>query len=223
MATSAVRLDDLIAAVASAHQDPLERLQQAVSLGAHLDEVADSLIGHFVDQARRSGASWTAIGASMGVSKQAVQKRFTARAGAGPEPSGGFSQFTERARLAVVTAQEEARTAGHDRITVAHLLLGVLADAESGAARRVAGQGLDLDTVRATARATLPGPGTEVPALIPFDPHAKRALERAFVEAEQRGAERVGTEHVLLAVAAVEDGTGVLAGLGFEPTAEPVS
>jgi hypothetical protein len=35
-----------------------------------LSEVADHLIGHFVDQAR-SGASWTDIGESMGVTKQA--------------------------------------------------------------------------------------------------------------------------------------------------------
>ena len=112
MTSDHVRLDDLITAVASAHADPLARLQEAVSLGAHLDDVADSLIGHFVDQARRSGASWTDIGRSMGVSKQAVQKRFTSRAGGGPDPSSGFSQFTDRARLAVVAAQEEARAAG---------------------------------------------------------------------------------------------------------------
>jgi hypothetical protein len=42
----------------------------------HLGDVADHLIGHFVDQARRSGATWTQIGQSLGVSKQAAQKRF---------------------------------------------------------------------------------------------------------------------------------------------------
>lgn len=217
MTTTSVRLDDLIAAVASAHQDPLERLQQAAALGAHLDDVADSLIGHFVDQARRSGASWTEIGRSMGVTKQAVQKRFTAKPGAALDPSAGFSQFTDRARLAVVGAQEEARSAGHDHITVGHLLLGVLGDPDGSAAGRLTAQGLDLDVVRTTARATLPEPAAEVPALIPFDAHAKRALEQSFVEAERAGAERVGTEHVLLAVTAVEDGLGVLAGLGFDP------
>ncbi|GAA1427254.1 Clp protease N-terminal domain-containing protein [Microlunatus lacustris] len=219
MTDASVRLDDLIGAVSSAHQDPLERLEQAATLGAHLDDVADSLIGHFVDQARRSGASWTDIGRRMGVTKQAVQKRFTTKPGAGLDPSAGFSQFTERARLAVVAAQEEARSADHDRITVGHLVLGVLADPDSSAARRIAAQGLELEVVRTTARATLPESATEVPALIPFDAHAKRALEQAFAEAEQSGAERVGTVHVLLAVAAVEDGTGVLAGLGFDPGA----
>jgi hypothetical protein len=217
MTTTPVRLDDLIAAVTSAHEDPLERLQQAVSLGAHLDNLADSLIGHFVDQARRSGASWTEIGRSLGVSKQAVQKRFTARS-SGLDPSAGFSQFSDRARAAVVAAQEQARAGGHDHITVGHLLLGVLADPGSGAAQRLDGHGLDLEVVGRTARATLPEAAPEVPALIPFDAHAKRALEQAFVEAERAGAAQVGTEHLLLGVAVVEDGTGVLAGLGFDPS-----
>ena len=74
-----VRLDDLIAAITSAHDDVLEQLSNALLLAERLDEVADQLIGHFVDQARRSGASWTEIGRSMGVTKQAVQKRFFAK------------------------------------------------------------------------------------------------------------------------------------------------
>ena len=80
--TSAVRLDDLITLVKSHHPDgdALERLGDAVAIGEHLGEVADHLIGHFVDQARRAGASWTEIGRHMGVTKQAAQKRFVPRA-----------------------------------------------------------------------------------------------------------------------------------------------
>jgi hypothetical protein len=58
-----------------------------------------------------------------------------------------------------------------------------------------------------------------VPAMIPFDPHTRPALERAFAEAQRLGAESVGSGHVLLGVLAVEDGTGVLAGLGVTPAA----
>ncbi|MBB0246208.1 ATP-dependent Clp protease ATP-binding subunit, partial [Streptomyces alkaliphilus] len=72
-----VRLDDLIQAVERTHTDTLDRLSAAVIAGEHLGEVADHLIGHFVDRARRSGASWTDIGRSMGVTRQAAQKRFT--------------------------------------------------------------------------------------------------------------------------------------------------
>ena len=77
--TNPVRLDDLIAAVKKVHSEPLEQLADAVLVAQHIDEVADHLIGHFVDQARRSGASWTEIGRSMGVTKQAAQKRFVPR------------------------------------------------------------------------------------------------------------------------------------------------
>ena len=210
-----VRLDDLIAAVSSAHADPLERLNRAVTLAGQLDEVADHLIGHFVDQARRSGASWTEIGRSMGVSKQAVQKRFSAKAASGIDASQGFSKFTEQARHVVVAAQNEAKAAGNDRITVGHLLLGLLEDPDSHGAALIAAQ-LDPEAVRQTALATLPPKAETVPALVPFDQHARNALERTFTEVERLGQERVGTEHLLLSLLAVEDGTGVLSGLGLD-------
>src|SRR3954452_1853379 len=215
-----VRLDDLIRAVASAHPAPLDQLSGAILLADHLGDVADSLIGHFVDQARRAGASWADIGRSMGVTKQAAQKRFVAK-GEAPalDPSQGFSRFTDRARAVVVGAQEEARAAGNETIGIGHLLIGLAADPENTAARAITAQGVPLADVRRTATATLPGRSDEVPAMIPFDAHARRALELSFREALRLGSEQVGTGHVLLAVLAVEDGTGVLAGLGLDPAA----
>src|SRR5215471_11504915 len=71
--TGPVRLDDLIEAIKKVHSDPLEQLTDAVIAADHLGDVADHLVGHFVDQARRSGASWTDIGRSMGVTKQVAQ------------------------------------------------------------------------------------------------------------------------------------------------------
>jgi hypothetical protein len=49
-----VRLDELITALQSVHPDALDQLADAVQAAEHLGEVADHLIGHFVDQARRS-------------------------------------------------------------------------------------------------------------------------------------------------------------------------
>ena len=109
-----VRLDDLIEAIEKVHTDALDQLSGAVIAADALGEVADHLIGHFVDRARRSGASWTAIGASMGVSKQAVQKRFVAKGGDGPadlDANQGFSRFTPRARNVVVGRERP----NHDR------------------------------------------------------------------------------------------------------------
>ncbi|MDN5546371.1 MAG: ATP-dependent Clp protease ATP-binding subunit, partial [Rhodococcus sp. (in: high G+C Gram-positive bacteria)] len=50
--TNKVRLDDLIDAIKKVHTDALDQLSDAVIAADHLGEVADHLIGHFVDQAR---------------------------------------------------------------------------------------------------------------------------------------------------------------------------
>jgi hypothetical protein len=212
-----IRLGDLIEAIDTTHHDPLDRLAGAVELAEDLGETADSLIGHFVDQARRAGASWSDIGRSMGTSKQAAQKRFVARGQAAATPldsSQGFSRFTDDARAVVVSAQERARDAGNDTIGVGHLVLGLVESAGSPAARAIEAQGVSTGNVESTARATLPAAATKLPALIPFDTHAKAALERSFAEAQRLEADSIGSEHILLAVLAVEAGTGVLAGLG---------
>ncbi|MFI0793974.1 Clp protease N-terminal domain-containing protein [Micromonospora rubida] len=214
---NSVRLDDLIEAIKKTHSAALDQLTDAVLAADHLGDVADHLIGHFVDQARRSGASWTEIGRSMGVTKQAAQKRFVAK-GEAPDldASQGFSRFTDRARKVVVTAQEEARATGNSQISVAHLVLGLVADPTALGARTIVAQGVSLDAVRQTATATLPKPVDSVPALIPFDAHAKKALELTFREALRMNQNHVGTEHILLALLELEDGTGVLAGLGVD-------
>src|SRR3954451_10344155 len=99
-----VRLDDLINAITSVRTDALEQLQDAVLAADHLGEVADHLIGHFVDRARRSGASWSDIGRSMGVTKQAAQKRFLAKPESDLDPAQVFRRFTLRARNVVMAA-----------------------------------------------------------------------------------------------------------------------
>src|SRR5437764_15172441 len=165
--TNPVRLDDLIEAIKKVHSDVLEQLSDAVIAADHLGDVADHLIGHFVDQARRSGASWTDIGRSMGVTKQAAQQRFVPK-DQPIDPHQGFSRFTPRARSAVVAAQEAARSAGNTEITTGHLVLGPLTEPEGLAARALVAQGPTLDAVREAVTATLPAAAGDVPALVPF-------------------------------------------------------
>lgn len=217
-----VRLDDLIAAIKKAHPDVLEQLSDAVIVADHLGELADHLIGHFVDQARHSGASWTDIGRSMGVTKQAAQQRFVPREPAGPEdldPRQGFSRFTPRARNAVMAAQEQARAAGNAVITPGHLVLGLLTDPDGLAAKAIAAQDITPEAIRQAVTASLPAKAAEVPALIPFDQQARKALELTFREALRLGHNFIGTEHLLLALLEQEAGTGVLAGAGVDKAA----
>lgn len=219
--THPIRLDDLIDAIKKVHTDALDQLSDAVIAADHLGDVADHLIGHFVDQARRSGASWTDIGRSMGVTRQAAQKRFVAKPGEGTDldASQGFSRFTDRARQVVMAAQEESRAAGNDQTRAEHLALGLLSEPKGIGARAIVAQGVTAEAVRDAVEAILPPAVPDVPDLIPYDAGAKKALELTFREALRMGHNYIGTEHILLALLELEDGKGVLSGLGVDKSA----
>ncbi|WP_063049535.1 Clp protease N-terminal domain-containing protein [Nocardia arthritidis] len=220
--TSPFRLDDLIDGIKKARPDNvLEQLSDAVVVANHLDEVADHLIGHFVDQARRSGASWTDIGASMGVTKQAAQKRFVPKvpepgAAAAMDPNAGFARFTQRARAVVMAAQEAARAAGNREISVGHVVLGLLTEPQGLAVHELVHQGVAVDVISAAASASLPPGEGDVPALVPFGAEAKKVLELTFREALRLGHNYIGTEHILLALLEQENGAGLLSDLGVD-------
>lgn len=204
-----VRLDELINAIKKVHTDALDQLADAVLTAEALGEVADHLIGHFVDQARRSGASWTEIGKAMGVTKQAAQKRFVPKADATPlDPEQGFARFTPRARGAVVAAQNVAHEAGNDEITPDHLLLGTLGDAAALATALLRLQKIDTEALQRSIQ--LPAAADETPSLIPFSGPARKVLELTFREALRLGHNYIGTEHLLLALLELEDGAGPL-------------
>ena len=212
-----VRLDDLIGVIKQVHTEPLEQLTDAVLAAETLGEVADHLIGHFVDQARRSGASWTEIGKCMGVTKQAAQKRFVPKApdiSAALDPEAGFGRFTPRARNVVVEAQNKAHAAGNAEIQPDHLLLALFRDPDGLAAKLLAGQGIGAEVVNEAI--TLPPRVDDMPALIPFSGPAKKALELTFRQALRLGHNYVGTEHILLALAEAEDDDGTLHRLGVD-------
>ncbi|PJJ57053.1 ClpA/ClpB-like protein [Mumia flava] len=200
------RLDDLIRAVRTTADDPLDQLHQATVAAGGLGEVADALVGYFVDQARRSGASWTRIGASMGVTKQAAQKRFVRREQE-VEPldaSQGFDRFTEPARASLMAAHAEAQAVRSAEVEPVHLLLGLIADERTSAARALTTLGVtaaDLRTTLApTAVADETTGDTEAPTLVPYGAESAAALQEAFAHAVRLGDDLVGTGHVLLAV-----------------------
>ncbi|MFJ6567872.1 Clp protease N-terminal domain-containing protein [Streptomyces sp. NPDC091292] len=216
-----VRLDDLIEAIKMVHSDALDQLSDAVIAADHLGDVADHLIGHFVDQARRSGASWSDIGKSMGVTRQAAQKRFVPKSPGEVQdldPQQGFGRFTERARNVVMAAQNEAAASGSEEIGPAHLVLGLLAEPDALAAKEIVAQGVSLDTLREAAVAALPPRAPAVAELIPYDAAARKVLELTFREALRLGHNYIGTEHILLALLEHEDGNGILTTLGIDKT-----
>ena len=119
-----------------------------------------------------------------------------------------FERFTDRARRAVVLAQEEARMLGHGYIGTEHILLGLLAEGEGMAAQVLATLEISLEAAREQV-AEIAGEGTGRPGShIPFTPRTKKVLELSLREAQRLGDSYIGTEHILLGLAREGEGVG---------------
>ncbi len=190
------------------HPDVLDQLADAVLAAEHLGEVADHLIGHFVDQARRSGASWTDIGKSMGVTKQAAQKRFVPRPEAATlNPRQGFGRASRRGPQRRRGRAERRARHRPPEITPDHLLTGLLGDPAVLATMLLHRRQVDTEALRAAvtpAPSGNPAPATS-PELIPVSSPARKALELTFREALRLGHNYIGTEHLLLALLELAD------------------
>jgi ATP-dependent Clp protease ATP-binding subunit ClpA len=130
-----------------------------------------------------------------------------------------FERFTDRARRVVVLAQEEARRLDHNWIGTEHILLGLIRERDSVAARTLESLDISLDAVRAQVEEII-GRGQQVPSWhIPFTPRAKKVLDLSRRESEQLGHDYVGTEHILLGLIREGDGVAaqVLIMLGADP------
>lgn len=202
-----IRLDDLIHAIRKVHDDPLDQLSDAVVAAQHLGDVADSLIGHFVDQARRSGASWTAIGTSMGVSKQAAQKRFVDRVSSAndtdaPAADNPFSRFTPRAANVLMSANAAAAADRAEHVTPAHIAQSLTVEPTSLVFVVLREFGVDADAWRAAVAPLIPATrdlaDDEATSVMPYDDAAKSVLEATVGVALELGHNYIGTEHLLL-------------------------
>jgi hypothetical protein len=209
-------LDELITQVKDANPDgtALDHLSEAAAVADHLGELADHLVGHFVDQARRSGASWTMIGQSMGVTKQAAQKRFVAG-------DTSLDRFTDRAKVVVLKAQSEARNRGQQEVTSLHLVLGLLAEWEGFAGHAIEAAGVSKDAVAAAVVAALPPDAEPIAYHVRFSAGLKKVHELIVRESLRLGHNYVGTEHILLGLLEARDepGAQVLTGLGVSKDA----
>src|SRR4051812_27676726 len=200
--TPAPSLTEIIEAIRadSPSADPVEQLMTAAERVAEISEISDSALGFFVDQCRRSGRSWTEISHALGVTKQAAHKRFTAT-----EPTTEL--LTARAQAALFAAGQEAIRLGHNYVGTEHLLLGLFEAKNSVAGKVLHDHGIARKSVRARTAAIVPPlPGNRPSTQGPYTPRATQCLTRATSEALELGHNYVGTEHLLLAVAADTDG-----------------
>ena len=120
-----------------------------------------------------------------------------------------FEQFSDRARQAVVQAQQEARRLDHNYIGTEHLLLGLIREGDGVAAKALESLGISLDAVRQQVEEMIGRGQQTLSGHIPFTPRAKRVLELSLREALQLGHKYIGTEHILLGL--IREGEGVAA------------
>src|SRR3990170_1684870 len=110
--TGVARLGGLIRSVDRRCSDPIDRLEQAVLMAGDLRATGDSLIDHYVEQARAREVSWNEIGEVLGMSKQGAQQRFRGRwfdRFIRPTKGRRARYLTDRARRSIEHAREEAR------------------------------------------------------------------------------------------------------------------
>lgn len=221
MAEERVNLNDLIADVLVQHplEGALQHLSDAVQLAERLGEMADHLIGHFVDEARAAGASWTEIGAHLGVTKQAAQKRFVPKDSEDPDfpERGPLSRFTPRARTVVQNAKAEAATLGQSHVTNHTLLLGLISEPGGLAAQAIIAAGLPLDELREVVLAEQKKSRRRAASNVRFSGEAKKTLELALRTSLAMNHNYIGTEHLLLGVLKQpkDPATKLLAGRGI--------
>ena len=184
----------------AATDDPIGQLAVAAATASELAETTDALLGLFVERCRQDGRSWSEISTALGVTKQAVHKRFGALADqvAAAIPAPTLERFTDRARH-VLTAARLAATAAHQASVASdHILIGLFSEPNGIAAKTLAAMHVSADAVRA---ATTTGEAEAAPA------GAERAAESAGATAADQSAEVTPTE---LTRAFTDDGRQLL-------------
>lgn len=209
MRATAPTIDDLVAAVdARRPADALDALAIAEALVDELAALGDRLVGFYVERARGEGSSWAAIGARVGVSRQAAQQRYAGRWAsitvADLIAAGTFERATTRLGTTLEAAEDRARALGHDEIDVGHLLLALLDDERTIAGQALHECGVDAVQLRRRTERALGRARSDV-AEPPVGSAARRCLSRAAVEAVAMGHNYLGTEHLLLGVAELAD------------------
>src|SRR5262249_47279063 len=114
MTASLPNLDEVIRHVRDLHPQgsELDRVQDAVDVASTLNDPGAPPVGHSTAEARPSGASWAAIGEHLGLSRQAVQKRYAPQPDRDEEPPRSpkfFDRMIPEGKFVIVHAQEEAR------------------------------------------------------------------------------------------------------------------
>jgi ATP-dependent Clp protease ATP-binding subunit ClpC len=118
-----------------------------------------------------------------------------------------YERFTDRARMVMRLASEEAQRFNHGYIGTEHVLLGLIEEGSGTAVQILTRLHIDLRRVRAEVELTLQGEAAlRSRTKTPQTPRAKKVIEYAMEEARGLNQNYVGTEHVLLGLLREQNG-----------------
>ena len=119
------------------------------------------------------------------------------------------NRFTQKAQNTLNNSLRFAAEMGHTYIGSEHILLALLAEADSIASKLLTAKGLTVQQLKEEI-ATLSGlgsPSTVSPA--DMTPRTKRIIEGSAMESARHGQSYIGTEHLLLSLLNEKDSVGV--------------
>ena len=120
-----------------------------------------------------------------------------------------WQRFTERARRVVFFAQEEAGRLGENYVSTEHLLLGLVRENDSVAARILDRMGVSLGRIRSEIERQVTRGDGRLGQDMQLTPRAKRVIDLAYDEARNLNNNYIGTEHLLLGL--IREGEGMAA------------
>jgi ATP-dependent Clp protease ATP-binding subunit ClpC len=118
-----------------------------------------------------------------------------------------WQRFTERARRVVFFAQEEAGRLGENYVSTEHLLLGLVRENDSVAARILDKLGVSLQRIKSEIERQVAKGDGRLGQDMQLTPRAKRVIDLAYDEARQLNNNYIGTEHLLLGL--IREGEGL--------------
>lgn len=97
-----------------------------------------------------------------------------------------FDRFTEPAKVVIEMAQDEAQHFGHDALGSEHILLGLIREGKSVAARVLESLGMTLEKVRQAVEEVKGRGSRGAPGEMGLTPHANTVIEMVMREAERQ-------------------------------------
>jgi ATP-dependent Clp protease ATP-binding subunit ClpC len=131
-----------------------------------------------------------------------------------------FERYTEQARRALFFARSEVSVLGSSSVDTTHLLLGILGDAKGAVRAILSPHSITYADVRFQFELVAAERRRPTSEEVPFSEDAKRALNRAAVEADQLRHPYIGSEHLLIAILHDETSEGGSIARSYGLTAE---